>query len=51
VDRLYRRFGCFGGGYIGYIEEYSSIGMSSANFKSIVDAFETLAAGGEALPA
>jgi uroporphyrinogen-III decarboxylase len=45
VDRLYRHFGCFGGGYIGYIEEYSSIGMSSANFKSIVDAFETLAAG------
>jgi hypothetical protein len=44
VDRLYRQLGCFGGGYIGYIEEYSSIGMSGANFKSIVDAFENLAA-------
>jgi hypothetical protein len=45
VDRLHRQLGCFNGGFIGYIEEYSSIGMSDANFKSIVDAFEKLAWG------
>lgn len=27
------------GGYFGYIEEYSSVGMSDANYKSICDAF------------
>jgi hypothetical protein len=43
VERLYRQLGCFAGGYIGYIEEYSSVGMSRANFESIVDAFENLA--------
>lgn len=29
------------GGFIGYIEEYHSVGMSDENFHSIIDAFET----------
>lgn len=42
VDHLNRTFGSHNGGFIGYIEEYSSIGMSDANFKSICEAFEAL---------
>lgn len=40
--------GCFGGGLIGYIEEYSSIGMSPQNYQSCIDAFRTLGIYGEA---
>jgi uroporphyrinogen decarboxylase len=42
VRRLHRNLGFFNGGFIGYIEEYHSIGMSDENYKSIVDAFESL---------
>lgn len=31
--------GCYGGGLIGYIEEYSSMGMSRENYQSCIDAF------------
>lgn len=40
VDRLQKNLGCFHGGLIGYIEEYSSVGMSKENFESICEAFE-----------
>jgi uroporphyrinogen decarboxylase len=40
VRRLKASLGGPAGGFIGYIEEYSSIGMSRDNFQSILDAFE-----------
>jgi uroporphyrinogen decarboxylase len=40
VKALKENLGRFHGGYIGYIEEYSSVGMSDENFRSIVEAFE-----------
>lgn len=42
VHRLNNHLGCFNGGFIGYIEEYHSIGMSRENYCNIVDAFESL---------
>ena len=42
VKRLYDNLGSSSGGFIGYIEEYHSVGMSGENFKSIVEAFECL---------
>jgi hypothetical protein len=41
IQKLENHLGCFNGGFIGYIEEYHSIGMSAANYQSIVDAFES----------
>lgn len=35
-------FGSCGGGLIGYIEEYSSMGMSEQNYQSCIDAFMQL---------
>jgi uroporphyrinogen decarboxylase len=45
VKRLYERLGGPEGGFFGYIEEYSSIGMSAANYAAIQEAFEDLKAG------
>lgn len=42
VRRLNDSLGRFNGGFIGYIEEYHSIGMSDGNYRAIVDAFESL---------
>lgn len=40
VKRLTENLGCFSGGLIGLIEEYSSVGMSPEAFEAIVEAFE-----------
>ena len=40
--RLKTNLGSFNGGFIGYIEEYSSIGMSDENFQSIIQAFNEI---------
>jgi hypothetical protein len=45
VRRLNDHLGRFNGGFIGYIEEYGSIGMSGENFESIIEAFEELKKG------
>jgi len=42
VSRLYKQLGSSKGGFIGYIEEYHSIGMSNENFAAIIEAFENL---------
>lgn len=42
VKRLKESLGSFNGGFIAYIEEYSSIGMTDENYKNIVEAFEQL---------
>ena len=42
AERLYRNFNFPNGGYIGHIEEYSSIGMSAENYQAIVSAFEDI---------
>lgn len=42
VKRLNDHLGCYNGGFIGYIEEYHSVGMTEENYKNIVDAFESL---------
>lgn len=42
VRHMKETFGAHHGGYIGYIEEYSSIGMSDANFQAICDAFDEI---------
>lgn len=47
VRSLKEYLGCFNGGYIGYIEEYSSVGMSDENFNSIVNAFSEIKNGSE----
>lgn len=42
VKRLNESLGNFNGGFIGYIEEYHSVGMSDENYNNIVEAFESL---------
>jgi hypothetical protein len=42
VGRLVRNLGRGGGGLIGYVEEYSSIGMSEANYRACIRAFREL---------
>ena len=42
VKKLNDNLGCFNGGFIGYVEEYSSVGMSDENYVNIVNAFESL---------
>jgi uroporphyrinogen decarboxylase len=42
VEQLVLNLGDKGGGLIGYVEEYSSMGMSSDNYQSCVDAFAKL---------
>lgn len=39
VQILKDNLGCFGGGLVGYVEEYSSMGMSDANYQACKDAF------------
>ncbi len=40
--RLNDRLGCFDGGFIGYIEDYASLGMSEQNYQWIREAFRGL---------
>lgn len=40
VDRLNGKLGAFNGGFIGYIEEYESIGLTPQNLNNIIEAFE-----------
>lgn len=42
VRHMQDTFGSHNGGYIGYVEEYSSVGMSAENFKAICDAFDEI---------
>jgi uroporphyrinogen decarboxylase len=49
VRRLRQNLGSFNGGFIGYIEEYHSIGMTDQNYKNIVDAFESIKCEGSQL--
>lgn len=42
VQALVDHLGCFKGGLIGYVEEYHTMGMSAANYRACVDAFDTL---------
>lgn len=42
VKRLNANLGKFDGGFIGYIEEYHSVGMSDENYRNIVEAFDLL---------
>jgi hypothetical protein len=44
VKCLHESLGSPEGGYIGYIEEYSSVGMSRENYEAIKEAFEDLKA-------
>jgi uroporphyrinogen-III decarboxylase len=44
AGRLIRNLGTPDGGFIGYVEEYHSIGMSDENYQSCVDAFRELGA-------
>ncbi len=45
AKRLYDCLGSPDGGFIGYVEEYRSIGMSMENYRACIEAFESL--GGE----
>ncbi len=38
--RLYRELGTAKGGFVGYVEEYGSIGMSEENYRACVDAWK-----------
>lgn len=40
VANLWEKLATPDGGYFGYIEEYSSVGMSDANYRSICEAFD-----------
>jgi uroporphyrinogen decarboxylase len=42
VGALVTHLGSHHGGLVGYVEEYSSIGMPEANYRACVDAFRTL---------
>ncbi|MFC1551209.1 uroporphyrinogen decarboxylase family protein [Candidatus Latescibacterota bacterium] len=42
AERLFRELGTDSGGFIGYVEEYSSVGMRSENYQSCIDAFKVL---------
>jgi len=44
ADRLIRNLRTPEGGFIGYVEEYHSIGMSDENYQSCIDAFRELGA-------
>jgi uroporphyrinogen decarboxylase len=44
--RLRDNLGAFNGGFIGYVEDYASLGMSEQNYLWIREAFETLDADG-----
>ncbi len=42
AKKLIENLGKFNGGFIGYVEEYSSIGMSDENYRCCIEAFKTL---------
>ena len=42
AQRLYDHLACDNGGFIGYVEEYSCMGMSSTNYRACADAFRRL---------
>jgi len=48
VKRLVDNLGAHGGGLIGYLEEYSSIGLSDENYRNCADAFRVLGRYGSA---
>jgi uroporphyrinogen decarboxylase len=48
VQRLNASLGCFHGGFIGYIEDYASLGMSEQNYQWIREAFHGLSVPGSA---
>jgi uroporphyrinogen decarboxylase len=43
AQRLYEALGTPAGGFIGYVEEYSSMGMTETNYRACADAFRRLA--------
>ena len=43
--RLYDRLGAPTGGFIGYVEEYSVLGMSAENYRACGEAFRSLGSG------
>ena len=45
ASRLVRNLGTPAGGFIGYVEEYSSIGLSEENYQNCRDAFESINGG------
>jgi uroporphyrinogen decarboxylase len=47
AQRLIRSLGSRAGGFIGYVEEYGSIGLSEQNYQSCADAFRQLGQWGE----
>lgn len=40
--RLYEQLGVQSGGFIGYVQEYSCMGMTEENYKACIDAFKSL---------
>ena len=46
AQRLYRLLGTPQGGFIGYVEEYSSMGMSAENYRACGEAWARLSCGG-----
>ena len=40
--KLIENLGCYGGGFIGYVEEYHSIGLSDENYQNCINAFRDL---------
>jgi len=42
AERMYRALGAPEGGFIGYVEEYSSMGMSAENYWACAEAFRRL---------
>jgi len=42
AELLFTELGTINGGFIGYVEEYSSIGMSKENYRACIDAFKSL---------
>jgi hypothetical protein len=42
AERLYQRLGTPQGGFIGYVEEYSCMGMSAVNYRACAESFRRL---------
>ena len=47
AERLHRLLGTPEGGFIGYVEEYSVMGMSAGNYRACGEAFRRLGCGGK----
>jgi hypothetical protein len=45
AERLQKNLGCKDGGFIGYVEEYHSIGLSDQNYTHCINAFRNTACG------